>query len=255
VEHDPDSHHERHLNNYEQAMAPARRRFSESTVVRVFLDEKASPDRLLAFLLHFCALGVAMTESVEGWIRRAGERCVSLGHVRLGRALIDHARHESGHDGLMRADTFTLAALWNRRAGAKPADPGTLLSNNTSPGVRHYRELHERTIAGPAPYAQIAIEYEIERLSVIYGGQLVHNCIQRIGPDVFSALSFVHEHIALDQGHTNFNRNRLSEFLSEHPSAFVSLVTSGAAALDSYGEYLRDCLRLGDTFVCAVSPG
>jgi hypothetical protein len=239
-------------NVYEQAIAPARQVLAESEALQVVLAKDVAPDRLLAFLLHFCALGVAMTEPVESWIRRAGERCLSTGYVKLGHALIGHARHEAGHDALMRADAHALAALWNRRTIERRADPVALLSLGESSGVKRYRDLHEETIGGPAPYAQIAIEYEIERLSVDYGPRLVHNCLARIGQEVFNCLSFVHEHVALDEGHTSFNRNRLSEFLDGEPSACDRLVTSGTEALRAYGQYLQDCLRLGDALASKV---
>ena len=43
----------------------------------VILSPTVDPTLLELFLVHFCAAGVHMTEPVEGWIRRAGERCVT----------------------------------------------------------------------------------------------------------------------------------------------------------------------------------
>ncbi|MFY0539080.1 hypothetical protein [Nannocystis pusilla] len=51
-----------------------------------------------------------MTAPVEGWIRRAGERCLAAGLNEIGNALVAHARHEAGHDAMMVDDTRSLAA-------------------------------------------------------------------------------------------------------------------------------------------------
>ena len=52
---------------------------------------------LESFLLHFCALGTRITEPVERWIRRAAERCASMGLTALARALKGYALAEAGH--------------------------------------------------------------------------------------------------------------------------------------------------------------
>jgi hypothetical protein len=164
----------RSLDDYEQLLAPARERFAVSPGVRAIAS--TSDDVFLElFLLHFCALGSQMTEPVERWIRRAAERCVTVGFPVLARALKGHAQAEAGHHLMMIADVRSLAARWN--ACRKPSvDVGELLKEAPSPGVLHDRKVHEENIAGDTPYAQIAIEYEVEMLPLRYGELLLNRC-------------------------------------------------------------------------------
>ena len=69
---------------------------------------------MAAFLLHFSALSIAITQPSESWIRRAGERCSSCGLHDLGLALARHSKAEAGHDVYHRADFESLVLLWNR---------------------------------------------------------------------------------------------------------------------------------------------
>jgi hypothetical protein len=123
------------------------------------LSPSIDPALLELFLAHFCAMGVHMTEPVEGWIRRSGERCEEMGPEELGRALKGHANGEAGHQLLMVADAKSLTTRWNTH-GTLHLDPDALLQQPPSLGVWRYREIHEHNIAGNTPFAQIAIEYE-----------------------------------------------------------------------------------------------
>ena len=75
------------LDEYEQFLAPVRDCFALSPGVQAI---KSSPNGVFleSFLLHFCALGSQMTEPVEGWIRRAAERCTTIGLSELAGALL-----------------------------------------------------------------------------------------------------------------------------------------------------------------------
>src|SRR5580700_513168 len=149
--------------SYEPLVTPARTRFGAGPALARMLAADVAPERLELFFIHFCALGVQMTEPVDGWIRRAGDRCKALGLEDLGRSLIAHAKHEAGHHLMMIADTRKLVASWNeRRSFALDADE--LLALPATRGVAQYAALHEEVIAGDAPCGQLAIEYEIERL-------------------------------------------------------------------------------------------
>lgn len=143
-------------------LAPAREQFETSPGLRAIRSSN-DPRFLEAFLLYFCAIGAQMTEPVEGWIRRAADRCSVLGLPELAEALTRHARAEAGHHLMMIADLRSLAGHWNARY-SPAVDPDTLLGQRPSYGARHYCRVHEENIAGNTPYAQIAIEYEIEQL-------------------------------------------------------------------------------------------
>jgi hypothetical protein len=234
----------RSLDEYERLLAPAREQFAVSLGVRTI--ESTSDDVFLElFLLHFCALGSQMTEPVEGWIRRAAERCVTIGLPELARALKGHARAEAGHHLMMIADVRSLAAHWNARR--EPAvDADELLNEAPSPGVLQYCKVHEENIAGDTPYAQIAIEYEVEMLPLRYGELLLNRCVELLGAEILPCLSFVTEHIVLDVGHTNFNARAIAKLIDLGPSNTPALVSAGTAALDAYAQFLGDCTELAD---------
>ena len=101
------------LQAYEQYMVLPRERFALSPGLTAILSPTIDPALLELFLVHFCAMGVHMTEPVEGWICSAGERCAELGledHAAPARVLArDHAgcgeapRHTgAGQRGLAR---------------------------------------------------------------------------------------------------------------------------------------------------------
>src|SRR5262249_9039998 len=154
-------------------------------VVARLLSPDTDPAALERCLVAFCAYGVAMTEPVEGWIRRAGDRCLEIGLDDLGHALHEHAKHEAGHHHMMIADTRKLVERWNARRTPE-LDVDKVLALELPPGVRQYRELHERTLEGDAPYGQLAIEYEIDRLSVRFGPTFLGNCRNLLGDEILS---------------------------------------------------------------------
>lgn len=207
------------VEEYEALLASARQRFDEHPSVAALFRDRLEPATLEAFLIYFSALGVGMTEPVEGWILRAGRRCGELGLSKLARALEAHAHQEADHHLLMQADANRLVNRWNARR-----QPGlsttALLTLEPTKGVTAYRSLHEDVIAGPVPYAQLAIEYEIERLSVAYGPGLIEHCTGLPGPDILEALSFLSDHVELDVSHTHFNRLQLNSLLNENPHSY-----------------------------------
>lgn len=234
------------LAQYERDIAPARARFADHRWVASYITAPPDPDVLERFLIYYCALGFQMTRPVEGWIRRAGERCIALGVGELGHALLRHARHEAGHEQLMASDARSLIDR-RARAGRSRLDAERLLALPPTPGIDRYVRLHEDTIAGDTPAGQIAIEYEVERLSVTFGGAFIGRCIEALGPDVRQCLSFLEDHVELDVGHTRFNANQIERVLARSPELLPGLVAAGGAALDAYAAFLDDCARLAES--------
>ena len=78
------------------------------------LSAEKDPRNLMIFWLNFSSLGIGMTEFVEDWIRRAGQRTKDLGYEKLGTKLIKHATHERNHHLMMIADTHKLVERWNQ---------------------------------------------------------------------------------------------------------------------------------------------
>ena len=228
------------LTRFETAMRPHRGAFAALPAIRMLAGAAQDRDLLHLFLIHFCAFGVAMTRPVEGWIRAAGESCLDRGYRTLGEALIAHAAHEAGHHEMMIADLEALAARWNA-AHDRRIDPAHLMASPPESTDR-YRRLHESLVADGIPFAQIAVEYEIEALSVTHGAPLL-DAAGALAGDGGTGLSFLR-----DAGHTAFNRRRIAALLQRHPQCLDTLVRAGADALDIYGGFLGDCLQAAFEF-------
>jgi hypothetical protein len=209
--------------------------------VGALLDPAIEPRVLHRFLIEYCALGVQMTERVEGWIRRAGERCKAVGLPQLGDNLSKHAAHEAGHERMFVDDTKRLTKLFNSRFG-EALDAQALLDQAPTASMLQYIQLHEETIASEAPFAQVAIELEIEGLSVSVGPSLLKQLDQVLGADVVECCTFLTEHVALDVGHTALNKKMLERLVEARPDALPVLVATGQRALDAYLGFLSDCL-------------
>lgn len=232
------------LEEYEAALDHARREFDTADAVRFgFGDEKVDAADYAFFMLYFCGVGYQMTKNVENWIRRAGERCTAIGLSALGRNLVSHSKHEAGHEILMANDARYFAARCRVDYGST-IEFENILSLSSLPGVQAYIDLHENVIAGTTPQAQVAIEYEIEMLSVRHGPSFIAKTLEVLGPSAKNGLSFVNDHVELDVGHTNFNRRQMAALLQEAPQSYAALCTAGQEALRAYGMFLRDCLIL-----------
>ena len=229
------------FERYEAGVQPARDRFANARAIRVIASPGIDSRVLEGFFVYFSALGVGMTEPVEGWIASAGARCREIGLDELGNALQGHAKGEAGHHLLMLADLERLCASWNEK-GLLQLDPEALKSLPYSSATQRYRQLHEDVIVGPAPFAQLAIEYEIEMLSVNSAPRWLENSTRHLGAEFTEQLSFLVDHVKVDVGHTKFNQRQIAKFLEGRPEAVAMLVEAGSAALDAYRDFLSDCL-------------
>jgi hypothetical protein len=238
------------LERYNELLGPARKRFEASLGFKA-IQSNNDPRLLESFLLYFFAVGAQMTEPVESWILRAAFRCAELGLSDFAQALNRHAKAETGHHLMMIADLRSLADHWNSRL-TPAVNADEFLRAVPSYGASRYCLVHEENIAANTPYAQIAIEYEIEQLPLRYGGSFAARCLEIFGSEILSSLRFVTEHIDLDIGHTHFNAQQLSKLIDLLPECFPSLVAAGEAALDAYAQFLTDCLELAENH-CRLS--
>ncbi|MEM7678506.1 MAG: iron-containing redox enzyme family protein, partial [Myxococcota bacterium] len=204
--------------------------------------QSAGKKDLLAFLINFTTRGVQMTEPVEGWIERAGHRCVSLGWTTVGEKLISHAKHERDHHLMMIEDARRLSRRWHD-AGFSPFDVDALFDRPPTSSMISYIDLHERMINSTTPFAQVAIEREIEGLSIMVGPTLVEHCRQAVGADLLDDITFISHHVEIDAGHTAFNEKLMQQLLSEEPEALGTMVEAGRAALSSYLGFMTDCAQ------------
>jgi hypothetical protein len=233
---------------YGPSLAPARRAFAEEPRLQRLLAGDCPADLSQLFMLRYNAHGIGMTEQVESWIHRAGDRCTELGRAELGRALRSHARSEGGHEKLMENDARLLADKWNRTHEAQ-VDVEAMLSSSPLYSTRKYVQLHEEVIEGPRPYCQVAIEYEIERLSVVFGPVVVARCADALGDGGYS---FLAEHVELDKGHTAFNERQLRLLLEQDDDDLVPLVETGRRALNCYLAFIAECGELAEADLVTV---
>ena len=232
------------LAGYNQLILPTRVRFARSRGVQEMTSPSTDARTMAAFLLHFSALSIPMTQPVESWIRRAAERCTSCGLNDLGLALGRHSKAEAGHDVYHREDFESLVLLWNQHW--HPAiHSGDIDSHSMTRGGERYCALHEANITGKEPYCQLAIEYQIELLPVELGPPFVQNCVRLFGADILQCMSFVTSHIEFDVGHTKFNAHYLGNLIAENPRWLSPLVVAGSAALEAFGDHLTECWDLG----------
>jgi hypothetical protein len=225
---------------YEPYVLPARARISTDPVMRRLVDPAIEPAVLERFFIQYHSFGVYMTEPVEGWIRRAGQRCLSLGLDSIGKGLLKHSKQESGHHQMMIDDVRMLVRRWNIRRRAM-LHTERLLAQYPTDAMRAYRQLHEATIAGELPAGQIAIEFEIENLSLVLGPHLLSNVARVLGRDTLEGLSFLKEHVQLNVESTN--SRMMEELLQVMPENARALAEVGAEALDIYLRFLGDCLQ------------
>jgi hypothetical protein len=238
---------------YEPYVLPARARISTDPVMRRLVDPAIEPAVLERFFLQLNSLGVYMTEPVEGWIRRAGHRCIAQGLDSLGKELLLHSKHEADHHQLMIDDVRHLVRRWNLRH-QPPLHLERLLAQHPTDAMREYRQLHEDTLSSDLPAGQIAIEFEIENLSLVVGPHLMSNVARVLGRETLEGLSFLKEHVRLDVGHTALNSRMLEELLRVMPENARALAELGARALDIYMRFIEDCLNSAEVAMWSPAP-
>lgn len=223
----------------------ARERMHSDPRLRALLDGGLDERELLAFLLQFSALGFRMVEGVERWIRRAGRACARLGRRELGERICADAEGEAGHEQLMLDDFEALTALWRHRYPEARVPLEELRTQPSPAAIERYAELHEWTIASPRPWAQLAIEFEIETMSTVVGPPLVRRCHAALGEDVTRGLSFVRTHVELDVDHSRDGAETIEALLRAEPELGPPMARVGAEALHSYLDFLGECVELG----------
>jgi len=228
------------LRAYEVELLPHR-----ATLIQQIQEivEHADHQTLAISLLYYCALGTAMTEPVESWIKRAGEKCIQLGYELLGAKLINHAKGEANHHLMMLKDVDSLISWYNNGFHAALSKQ-QFLQQSLTPSILQYRQMHENYIASDKPYCQAAIEYEIENISTTLGPPLIVIITKTFGKDMMKNLSFLESHVSIDKKHTELNRHFMKTLLDDHPETLDELIKAGKLALDNYNQFLHDCYQL-----------
>jgi hypothetical protein len=227
---------------YERGVQSARQRFNDSLAVQTLTSSEAGDELLVLFLINYCAYGVGMTKPVESWISRVGDRCIEKGFAEEGHIFKRHALQKTNHHLFLVNDLKSLTAYWNERFEHPHLIPEQLLQRPTPPGVLQYQVLHEKIVAGDEPFRQFAVEYEIDRLSLEYGAWLVSRCLQRFGKVFLARTTFLQKDVAFDVAQTQFNWLGMGKLLAAHPTFLMGLTETGIQALDSYQQFLADCV-------------
>lgn len=229
------------FKKYNALIHPQRIDFMLSPGINTFMAQ-STPKKLHAFLLVWTGFSIKMTEKVESWISRAGESCETMNYNEVGNRLKYHANQEAGHDLMLVADLKVLIQKWNTLYNDNITEDD-IFNLNVPYNTNEYVALHENTIQGKHPYTQVAIEYEIERISVMYGPKIIENVTYTLGEDFESAISFLTDHVLIDQGHTKFNIDLLEKCLAAKGD-LNELVKTGGSALKIYAGFLNECIKL-----------
>lgn len=119
------------IQKYEAQIASSRQHFEQHPAVRKVCHDEIDSKTLEAFLIYFSALGAGMTEPVGRWIRRAGERCGTLGLSGLAYGVVGHSERGSlladcpvpseprPFGGIVRSEYQPLPARGSRLAALK----------------------------------------------------------------------------------------------------------------------------------------
>ena len=236
---------------YEPHTLPARSRLDSDSSLRRLLDPHIKPALLERFLIEWMSRAAYMTEPVDGWIRRTGQRCIEQGMEKLGNQLITHAKSETGHHVMTIDDARSLVQYWNtRRLPLLNIDE--LLSQTPTESMKEYRQLHDETIEGPNPVGQIAIEREIGFLAVYFGPRLMQQVETVLGKAVADKMTFLIEHVAVDVGHTLLNEKMLEEAITRSPEKGRIYAEIGARAMTTYIRFLGDCLHIAEDMLAPL---
>lgn len=229
------------LESYENQLVESRVRLAGLVKQLV---QSTNADNLGFFLIHHSGLGAVMTKSAAKWIRRAGKRCRTGQYSMLSDALIAQAKQEADCYRRKMNDTKALLGWWNKKRGLSLKARTYLRSSCAS--LARYQELQEVTMKGETPFGLLAIEFEIERASVVHGFILIKACVFKLGLWALRHLSFIRRHVKLGLGRSTLDKKMLASFLKEHPEALSDLVEKGKAALEAYGNYLQECFLLAE---------
>ncbi|MCK6597504.1 MAG: hypothetical protein L6Q37_04005, partial [Bdellovibrionaceae bacterium] len=234
------------FKKYNQQIHSTRVSFLKSSGINYFMTE-SDPKKLHAFLLVWTAMSIQMTERVEDWIKRAGENCTNKNFTEVGEKLQYHSKQEADHDKMLVTDVNFLIEKWNKVYN-DTLTLNDLFKIGTLPETQYYVDLHENVINSQHPYCQTAIEFEIERISVVYGPRMIDNLLFILGDDFEPGISFLAEHVLLDQGHTKFNIDLMEKCLAAKAS-LSEMVKTGSDALTIYAGFLNHCIKISHSLL------
>ncbi|GAA2884489.1 hypothetical protein GCM10010517_47870 [Streptosporangium fragile] len=235
------------MAQYETALEADRRRLIDDPAVAQVLLPTCDERPFARWMLRHNAYSTHMTHEAERWVSGAGERYGTPAPDEPdkadepGRALRAPSRKKPGYDRMI-ANARAVAAWWSERFG-ETLDIDALLTTAPPASVEFYARLRENVISGPAPSAQLAIWYEIERLSVTVGPALLANCRRVFGTNA-ACYDFLAERVRLGADCTALKRRQLDAALTRSPSALDTMIKTGKTALAAYASLMTECWEL-----------
>jgi hypothetical protein len=226
---------------YDGLVAAARARLNSDRRLNALVDPSIDRTQLHSCLLQWNAWRAQLTDPAHGWVRRAAERCIARGYPEVGRVLMMRGKHTADRHQALLDDLRFLAEDWNA-SGRQEVDASRFLEAAPPASLRRHVNLQESIIDGLEPFAQLAIEYEIDRASDILAPRLLKQALRVLGHQAARGLSALQTRIA-DQGQTTFSERHLTRLLAQQPQAAATLGITGAIVLDSHLDLLGDSLE------------
>jgi hypothetical protein len=239
--------------SYEPRVHSARTALLNDQVLSEILSPNVSPHLLECFLVEWLARVPYMTTPAATFLSRAGQRCTDRGMKRIGPALLEFARREAAESQPDVKNLRAVVRALNARSGAN-VDAAALLAQRPTVTMRAYRILHEEVLAGDMCYGEIAIAYEMERASSLFGLALLLTVQRVLGPNASLRLSGLRKRAPQSVERTTFLERALAELLMQVPEATEPLAEIGAGALDIYRHFLRECVEQAHARANATAP-
>ncbi|WP_434386572.1 hypothetical protein [Melittangium boletus] len=238
---------------YEPYVLPTRARLATEAVVRRLGDGSLEPHVLERFFLQYHALGVYLTEPLESWVRREGQRCLFQGLDALGKALLAQARPEAQQHVMLMDDTRLLVRRWNlRRPCTLHAE--RLLAQFPTDAMRDWRLHVEETLTEEPPGAQLALAYELGHFHQTLGPVLLAHVARALGREALDGLTFLKENAQPATGRALTQARLMEDLLRTMPENAQVLAERGAGVLDIHLRFLEDCLQSAEAAVWSPPP-
>jgi hypothetical protein len=225
---------------YDGLVATARARLDGDRRLSALVEPAIDRAQLHTCLLQWKAWRSQLTDPAHGWVRRAAERCIARGYPEVGRMLMMRGKRTADRHQALLDDLQFLVERWNT-SGRPEVDAARFLQTAAPASLRRHVNLQESIIDGLEPFAQVAIEYELDRASDILAPRLLKQAQRVLGHEIARGLTALQASVA-DQGQTTFSERHLTRLLAQQPQAVATLGITGAIVLDCHLDLLGDSL-------------
>lgn len=226
------------LHAYEDQIAAARGRLKERAELRGLVGADTEAVVLHAFLIEWASLSIQLQEPAERFLVEGSRRCSEVGEHRLSITMLQIASEAIDRYRLVADDTRRLAQLWNGRRRSL-LNLTNLLTQSPTPSMRRLHNYSQSLVAGPQPWAQLAVIYETDAMLGSVVERVVGQARRLLGDDVDSCLSSL-DAIANFSERGTLGRTMVA-FLDANPERVDRMVETGCHTLEIYGDFLQEC--------------